>query len=81
VVIKTEETGGPEITLKLDGPVKPADPGTVVEFEGVAQAFTKDPFMLTFEVERANVVGLEAGAAPVMKKAAPARKGPVRKKK
>lgn len=81
VVIKTEETGAPEITLKLDGPVKVADPGTVVEFEGVAQAFVKDPFMLTFECERANVTGLEAGAAPVTKKAGGARKAPVRKKK
>lgn len=80
VVLKMEETGGPEITLKLDAPVKPAPENTPVEFEGVASAFTRDPFMLTFDAERAQVTGLEAGAAgPAPKKAGGAR--PIPKKK
>ncbi len=80
VVLKMEETGGPEITLKLDAPVKPADPNTVVEFEGIAQVFTREPFMLTFEVERDKVTGLEAGVAAPAPKKAPIRRPAVKKK-
>ena len=52
----------------------------VVEFEGVPTAFTKDPFMLTFETEKAKVTGLEMDAPPPPAK--PVRKAaPVGKKK
>lgn len=57
----------PEITLKLDAALtgKPA-PGEI-EFDGVPRAFSKEPFMLTMEAEKAKVSGLKVepcGASP-----------------
>jgi hypothetical protein len=55
----------PEATLKLDAALtgKPKV-GSTIEWEGVPSAFSKDPFMLTFDVERAKIEGLEMEAAP-----------------
>ena len=70
------------ITLKLDAALtgKP-DTGIEIEWEGVPSAFTKDPFMLTMDTDKADVTGLKVtpctAAAP---KAAP-KKGPATKKK
>jgi len=73
----------PEITLRLDTPVagKP-EPGTEFQFDkAVPTAFTKDPFMLTMDVEKANIEGLKtsacAGGAPTGTK----KSGGVPKKK
>jgi hypothetical protein len=42
----------PEVTLNLKGRLtKPLPATTPVKFTGVARAFTKEPFMLTFDVE------------------------------
>jgi hypothetical protein len=47
-----------EITLRLSAPFpNEADPGTVLEFEGVPEAFTKTPFTMLINVERAKVDG------------------------
>ncbi len=47
-----------EITLKLSAPFpNEADPGTVLEFEGVPDAFTKSPFTMLINVERDQVDG------------------------
>ncbi|MCZ2146222.1 MAG: hypothetical protein LC126_00415 [Bryobacterales bacterium] len=72
-----------EVTLRLDAPLKGrAEPETEVQFKGVAKAFTKDPFMLTFEVQKDDVDGWPALAAPTpAKKATGARKAPVHRKK
>jgi tetratricopeptide (TPR) repeat protein len=57
-----------EVTLKLDAPLRgKMDVGTEIGFEGVATAFTKDPFMLNFDVEKAKIVGWTAAPAPVRK--------------
>ncbi|HTM51128.1 MAG TPA: hypothetical protein VL285_20675 [Bryobacteraceae bacterium] len=71
----------PQVTLKLETPLPgKAEPGTELQFEGVPNEFTRDPFMLTFEVEsKDKIEGWPAQAAPPVKKA-PARKGPPRKK-
>jgi len=66
-----------EITLKLDTPLagKPETGGTI-QWTGVPKAFTKDPFMLTMEAEKAKVENLKTtpcGAAPA-KKATPKKK-------
>ena len=69
----------PNVTLNLEGFVLPgkADPGTELSFEGQASAFTKEPFMLTFEVDsKDKIQGWPAQAAPP-----PAKKAPPRKKK
>jgi hypothetical protein len=72
-----------EITLKLDAALtgKP-ETGTEIQWEGVPSAFTREPFMLTMDTEKAKIEGLKvtpcSGAAP----SRPAtKKGPVRKKK
>jgi len=64
------------ITLKLDSalPGKP-EPGSEILWTGIPTAFTKEPFMLTFDTEKAKVNTKTTPCA-----AAPAR-GPVRKKK
>ena len=49
-----------EITLKLDAPLqgKP-DPNSAFRWEGVAAAFTKNPFMLIVETETSKITGLK----------------------
>jgi tetratricopeptide (TPR) repeat protein len=41
--------------------------GTEIEFEGTGKTFTKEPFMVTFDIEKAKITGLkeEKVAAPV----------------
>lgn len=73
----------PNVTLKLvgsDGTTPAAlagkpETGAEIEFEGVGESFSKDPFMVTFNVEKSKITGLkeEKAAAPVRR--------PVRKKK
>ena len=42
----------PEVTIKLSRPLKASfPPGTIVLFQGTANRFIRDPFMLTIEVE------------------------------
>lgn len=66
-----------EITLKLDTPLTgKAEAGSEFLWEGVPTAFTKDPFMLTMDVEKAKIDGLKVTPCGV-----PARKGPASKKK
>jgi tetratricopeptide (TPR) repeat protein len=66
----------PEVTLKLENPLRgKADPGTVIRFEGVPSAFTKEPFMLIFDVDsKDKIQGWPAQAAPPAKKRAGTRK-------
>jgi hypothetical protein len=49
----------PEITLKLDTALtgKP-ETGGEIQFNGVPSAFTKEPFMLTMDTEKAKIDGL-----------------------
>ncbi len=76
-LILNMDTEGPamngEVTLRLEAPLRGrADTGTVIEFEGVAAEFAKEPsFMLTFEVEKGGLSGWPAQAAtpPPAKKA------------
>ena len=65
LVLGLENATTPEVTLKLETPLtgKPKLGGEV-EFEGVPTAFSKDPFMLTFETEKAKISGLEVEAPP-----------------
>lgn len=64
-----------EVTLKLDMALtgKPKT-GAEIQFKGVPSAFTKDPFMLTMDTEKAKVDGVEMEAC-----AAPARRGGTRR--
>jgi hypothetical protein len=82
LVVGITDATTPEVTLKLDTPLKgKADPGTELSFTGVATAFTKDPFNLSFDVEKANLEGWPASAAPAPapKKTAPVKKATPKK--
>jgi tetratricopeptide (TPR) repeat protein len=70
-----------EATLKFtDGALKgTVAPGTEITFTGVPVAFNKDPYMVTFNVEKENFTGAELGPAAPTKAKAKA-KTPVRKK-
>lgn len=62
-----------EVTLKFDTALPgKADPGTELEFKGRAEAFSPDPFNLTFDVDPADLSGwpakAPAAAKPVTKK-------------
>jgi hypothetical protein len=80
-----QSTVTPEITLKLDSALtgKPVA-GTEIQWEGVPSAFSKDPFMLTMDTEKAKIEGLKTEpctAAPAGKKGGAATKAPATKKK
>lgn len=82
LVLALADPTTPEVTLKLDEPIAgKVEIGSDLEFEGVPSAFTKDPFMVTFDVEKAKLEGLkvEAPPAPVRKPRA-TKKAPARKK-
>jgi tetratricopeptide (TPR) repeat protein len=76
LIVALSDDTTPEVTLKLDTPLKgkPAT-GVDITYEGaVAKAFTASPFNLTMEMEQAKIDGLEkspCAAAPGTKKAAP----------
>jgi tetratricopeptide (TPR) repeat protein len=65
----SQDHTGEEVKLILDEPMAaPAPPGTEIEFvKGVGQAFTREPLLLTFEIEKANITGWPA-PAPAGKK-------------
>jgi len=63
LIVAIEQPDIPEITLKLDKPMmgKPAVKREF-QFEAVAEAFVKSPFMLTMTAEAAKLQGLETTA-------------------
>ncbi|MEO8050045.1 MAG: hypothetical protein ABI833_06475 [Acidobacteriota bacterium] len=67
----------PNVTLKLDDPLPgKMDPGGDIAFSGVAKEFTKDPYMLSFEVSADDIDGWtgKGPTPPRTKKAAPKKK-------
>ncbi|HZT33149.1 MAG TPA: hypothetical protein VFA33_24895 [Bryobacteraceae bacterium] len=75
LLVAISDATNAEVTLKLDAPLtgKP-ELGTEIEFEGVPSAFSKDPFMLTMDCEKAKITGLKVTAP------APVRRPPARRK-
>lgn len=58
LVLAIEKSETPDVTLKLDGTLPgKMESGAEIEFEGVAAAFSKEPFMVTFDVEKSKIVG------------------------
>ena len=65
----------PDATLVLDAPLPgKAEPGIEIEFAGVPTAVTKDPYNITFDVEKKKIAGWTG------KDAAPVRHHPTKKK-
>ena len=84
IVVAVSDATTPEVTIKIaEGGFLPgkADPGTEIEFEGTAKAFTQAPFMLTVEVEKEQLTGWPVAAPPTAKKATGGTKKAVGKKK
>ena len=77
LVLNLDGTNTPEVTLKLETGIPGKAPeGTELQFQGVPSAFTKEPFMLTFDVEnKSKIEGWPKQAA-----APPVRRRVVRKK-
>jgi hypothetical protein len=77
LVLAIENPDHPDATLKLDSALPgKMEPGAEIEFEGVADSYAKDPFMLTFVVEKSKIVGWigKAPAAPQKNKGTGASK-------
>lgn len=73
VVVGIRDASAPEITINIaENGFLPGkmEPGETIEFEGVAKAFSNDPFMLTVEAEKEKITGWTGKAT-----APPARKG------
>jgi len=80
IVVGVADKNTPEITLKLDAPLKgKPELGEEIEFEGVPSAFQPDPFMMTFDVETAKIKGLTV--KPAGPAAAPKKSGAGTKRK
>ncbi len=68
VKVSIEDGKTPDATLVFDPPLpRPAEPGTSITFRGAATSFAKQPFMVTFDVEKKNLTGWPA--PPPAKKA------------
>lgn len=70
------ETPNAELTLRFETPVPKVDPGTSLQFTGTFASFTREPFMVVMDAERADVAGLAGAAskAKPAKRAAPAKR-------
>jgi hypothetical protein len=69
-----DPTGAADVTLTLEMPLRgKMDPGAELEFDGVAAAYTKSPYMLTLKIDdnKTQIVGWKPVAAPPAKKAIP----------
>jgi tetratricopeptide (TPR) repeat protein len=66
LVLAIGSAGTPDVTLRFETPLRgKADAGTEIGFEGIASAFTRDPFMVTFDVEsKDKIEGWPAAPAP-----------------
>lgn len=77
LVIGVADAATPEVTLKLETPVKGKPViGSELNFEGVPELFVRDPFMITFDQAKVTNVKTEAPAPR-----SPAKKAATKKKK
>ena len=69
LVLAMEDPSRPDVTLKLDSALPgKMEPGGDIEFEGVGDAFTKNPFMVTLTVEKSKIDGWTGKNLPSQKK-------------
>lgn len=79
LVLRITDPEKPEVTLILEEALTGvAEPGTALQFRGAPTSFTKEPFMVTFDVEKDKLTGWPAPTPT--KKTPPAKKGVVKKK-
>jgi hypothetical protein len=78
LVLALEKPDVPDVTLKFDEALPGTmEPGSVIEFEGVPDSYTKEPFMVTFLVTKEQLGDSWTGknAPPRGKGKGPARGG------
>ena len=69
LVLAVEKPDVPDVTLKFDEPLPgKMEPGSDLEFSGVAKDYTKTPYMLTLSVDKADLSGW-TGKNPVRRPA------------
>jgi hypothetical protein len=77
LLVAISDATHPEVALKLDAALtgKP-DVGAEIQWEGVPSGFTKEPFLLTMDTEKAKIENLKSSpcATAPAKKAAPRKK-------
>ncbi len=70
-----ESTGDVTIKIAEGGSLAgKMEPGAEIGFEGVVKSYTKEPFMIVFEVEKAKITGWKGAATPAAKKAVTPKK-------
>ncbi len=76
LVLSVADGTTPDATLKLDAALRgKMEPGTVLEFSGIASGYAGTPFMVNFDVDKTKLSGWKGvGGAP----APPAKKAPAR---
>ena len=82
LVLGLEKPDVADVTLKFEDPLPGnMEPGAELEFEGMPVSYTKEPFMVTFEVdmEKKELVGWTGKNAPAPKGRGPAKGGPATK--
>ncbi len=81
LLVALEDASHPEITLKLDMPLKgKAETGTEIQWEGVPSAFTKDPFNLVMDTEQEKLENVKQEPCSAAPSRGPVKKGVVKKK-
>ncbi len=78
LVVAISDATHAEVTLLLDAALtgKP-DTGVEIQWDGQPTAFTKEPFMLTMDTEKAKITGLNVTpCTPPVKKSAPKKSVP-----
>ena len=65
IILALEQPGVPDVTLDLSEALPgKMEPGEELQFEGVAKAYTRQPFMLVLDVDPAQIVGWTGKNAP-----------------
>ncbi|MDZ4801826.1 MAG: hypothetical protein SGI92_27025 [Bryobacteraceae bacterium] len=81
LIVAVADKTTPEMTLQLDAPLAgKAEPGTELTISGVAKSYTKEPFMVVMEVEKKDLKGWPAAAAPAKRPAAARKPGAAKRK-
>lgn len=76
LVLALEKPGVPDVTLKFEEALPGTmEPGSEIEFEGVPDSYTKDPFMVTFLVTKEQLGDSWTGKNPVPRGRGRATKG------
>lgn len=79
LVVSVEDGTAPDATLVLSTPLKgKVEVGSDIGFQGIATAYAPNPYMVTFNVDPADITGLKV-EAPAKK--APVHRAPARRKK